>query len=175
VFVDNVSRSLQTATGSRYRLVNYRGGRASSGEVLTLGDDWQVSLVDSTPDARSKWNSGTSTDSWIRDIKTFKYTVEDLNKNPLENARVIIKNSVGTELFNDLTDASGVVETEAYYRETTYDTAGVQTITRYDPFVITITKAGYESYYLAKDITARVDEVIPLKQLKSELNMSNYL
>lgn len=164
VFIDNANRALQTSSGSRYRTVNYRGGLMSSADVLVLGSNWQVEFVDANRDVFTLYNSGTSEGSWVRDIKTFKYTVEDLDQNALENARVVIKNKNGTELFNDLTDASGVVETELYHRETTFSTTGVKTITDFNPFEITITKTGYETYYIKKDITAKVDETIALKK-----------
>jgi hypothetical protein len=164
IFIDNSSRAFQTGTGSRIRSVGYVGGKMSLGDVLVLGSDWQVELVDSTPDARVLYGSGTAVDSFVRDIKTFVFTLSDEAGNPIEGVKVVIKDKNGTERFNDTTDSNGQVSDELYYRETTFSPAGVKTITSFNPFVFTFSKVGYETYETEFDITAKITQTVTLKK-----------
>jgi hypothetical protein len=163
VFIDTTSRAFQTTTGTRIRTTNYIGNNIYHGDVLVIGSNWQVELVDSFPNVRIGYHSGTGADSFARDIKTFEFILVDEDENALENVNLIIKDKDGVERFNDFTNGSGEVEDEVYHREVTQDNA-VQTIVDFNPFTFTFKKEGYETYETIVNITERMFETVTLKK-----------
>ena len=113
---------------------------------------------------------------------SFVYKVVDVESNALQGATVIIKDKDGNVVLTKTTDVGGLSEKtyvmidRYYYDEVNADRTGVNLtnneIQRFadriyelkSPFEIYITKTGYETYYIKKDITAKVNETIALKK-----------
>ena len=103
------------------------------------------------------------------------FNIIDHNGDPIEGATVVIKNKDGDIVLTETTDSNGdtasdyILTTHAYYDDNA-DVSVAPTNTgrgkrvTYSPFEIYITKTGYETYYIKKDITAKVDETIALKK-----------
>lgn len=114
------------------------------------------------------------TQTGICDVKineryTFSITVLDINNTPIQNATVVIKDKNGTTSTLS-TDANGkITPTKRIVSQTYFDKDTTETDSNYkkdtmSPFEIFITKTGYETYYIKKDITAKIDETIALKK-----------
>ena len=99
------------------------------------------------------------------------FKVLDENNTVIEGATVVMKNKNGDTLFTATTNSSGVITEQVFtQRDWFFDPINYPTLinkigfTTYSPFEIYITKTGYETYYIKKDITAKVNETIALKK-----------
>jgi hypothetical protein len=111
---------------------------------------------------------------------SFKYKIIDELNNPLENARVLVKDKDGNVVYDELTDSDGLTSEELVLTDTVtyapeeFDRTGIDpsdmrylmdlVVENKSPFEIFITKDGYETYYQSKDIIEKQDELIPLKK-----------
>ena len=98
---------------------------------------------------------------------SFNLTVLDEDGNPIEDVNVLAINSSDTTVINKDTDSNGVI-TETILGITTWKYsrtggANVTTVFEYNPFKITISKAGYETIYKEVEIYDKTNWTITLK------------
>ena len=118
---------------------------------------------------RSSYQTGISEWRYYQQFSA-NFKILDQNNTVIEGATVVMKNKNGDTLFTATTNSSGVITEQVFtQRDWFFDPINYPTLinkigfTTYSPFEIYITKTGYETYYIKKDITAKVDETIALK------------
>jgi hypothetical protein len=89
------------------------------------------------------WN-GTCTGKVIRQY-TFGLRVTDKDNSPLSGAVVTLKDKDGNQVFSAATDANGNIPTQTVTRGV-YDQAHLNVLQDSGPHVLTVTKAGYQTY-----------------------------
>jgi len=118
----------------------------------------------------------TSPDASWHEEFNFDMLIVDDNGDPIENATISLKNNLGTEVYSGTTDSSGVITTQyiltrvfSYGNAVADPTNAVSktltNITDYNPFTITVSKTGYETYESVMDITAKLNSTITLKPI----------
>ena len=108
---------------------------------------------------------------------SFNLTVLDEDGDPIEAVNVLAINSSDATVINKDTDSDGVID-EAILDIITWkysrtDGANVTTVLEYNPFKITISKAGYETVYKEVEIYDKTNWVITLKKAVPLLIDSN--
>jgi len=124
---------------------------------------------------RHYWGAAWCNDWNYKEWYSAVYKIVEQDGTPIEGATVVIKDKDGTVALTKTTDSSGltasdyILTTHAYFDDDAdlsvapaYWGRGKQI--GYSPFEIYITKTGYETYYIKKDITEKINETIPLKK-----------
>ena len=114
---------------------------------------------------------GTTTEHTYNKLnigEEFSIIVMSPDGNKLENALVSLKDKNGTEIFSELTDSDGnynqdVIRRIALSEKSPPLFAEVNSDTNYNPFVITVSYAGYKTYEAPIEINAKTDLQIQLE------------
>jgi len=98
----------------------------------------------------------------------FSVIVTNPDEDPIENALVTLKDKNGTEIFSELTDSDGNYNQDVIRRIVLSEKSPplfteVNSDTNYNPFVITVSYAGYKTYEAPIEINAKTDLQIQLE------------
>ena len=164
----NYERSIQT-------YATFVGGLVKAGlrsvQLAYAGAD--LTLVDTIFDeAKIQFYQGltyTGAGATLHYQNRIDITVLDDVNVPIENVSVTMKNVNSVVQFSVLTDALGAisqqrVEAYKYYpADNTVHTVTAAEKTNYNPFILTISKAGYETYTEKVTISSQVTKSVTLK------------
>jgi len=116
---------------------------------------------------KSKWKNTVSERKVFRQY-TVNLKVVDRNGNPIEGAKVVLKDKNGDEVFSVLTDANGEIEEQTatygyYQREGDGTYTHEQIFTSYSPHTLTISHQDYPSREFKFTLDKKIDWTIALK------------
>jgi len=112
-------------------------------------------------------------DSSIKDYKTVNLSVRDEGNVAISGALIVCRDKDNNIVFSETTDANGDIdEQEVLYAIHTSGATGqsgaaggyVTNTVLYSPFTITISKAGYETYYAKRNISEKITQTVTLKK-----------
>lgn len=118
---------------------------------------------------KSKWVNTVPERKVFRQY-TLNLKVVDGTGNPIEGAKVILKDKNNDMVFSVLTDANGEIEEQTatygyYQREGDGTYTHEQIFTSYSPHTLVITKKGYGPYEVTFELNRKIDWLIRLKHL----------
>ena len=94
---------------------------------------------------------------------TLNLKVLDINQNNIENATVVLKDKDDTQIFSLTTNASGEI-TEQTVSYGYYTQTSGSVLQSYSPHIITIKKAGYDTYKKKFTLDDKINWTIALKR-----------
>ena len=109
------------------------------------------------------------TNPWnVQEYYTVNVKVLDENGSPISGATVTMVDNTSTQSFSVTTDANGDIATQNVLRMHAYYSSGLVCNVK-NPYVITISKTGYETYTSDITVESKTAETITLKTAHRQL------
>jgi len=160
----NCSRAFQTGTNAVIRAVGYKGINMSNGDVLCLGNNWDIEFVDSYPTAEPFKRIGGYGIGKI--INTATITILDTTGAAYVGATINVYDKNNNLVFTGTTNTNGQVTNEIIINSSTWNAAGTLTYIDYNPFTIEITATGKRTIKTPINIKDKVRETFKIRPQK---------